>query len=211
MAKTKTEIFTLIGSDLPDNTTGLITPEKLRGVLTQMADSTIYATPGVKEVEVLRAASTVVQSPSTVVQSPSAVDTALQLTFGAAQGSSSDSVMINAAGLVTFNTAGNYAVRIKLQAGRTGASGTSILLSRILVNGAQYGSLAATKLVSADTTIPIESRVVINPTAGQTFAVQIMRDSAGSNFGGVYPQAATVTTWGTAPSALLVISRLEAA
>lgn len=70
---------------------------------------------------------------------------------------------------------------------------------------------AATKLVSADVTIPIESRVVINPTAGQTFAVQIMRDSSGSNYGGVYPQAATVTAWGTAPSALLVISRLEAA
>lgn len=204
MAKTKTEIFTLIGSELPDNTTGLITPEKLRGVLTQMADSPIYATPGVKEVEVLRAA-------STVVQAPSAVDTALQLTLGAAQGSASDLVMINAAGLVTFNTAGNYAVRIKLQAGRTGASGTSILLSRILINGAQYGSPAATKLVSADTTIPIESRVVINPTAGQTFSVQIMRDSAGSNFGGVYPQAVTVTAWGAAPSALLVISRLEAA
>lgn len=183
MAKTKSEIFTLIGSELPDNTTGLITPAKLRGVLTQMADSPIYATPGVKEVEVLRAA-------STVAQAPTAVDTALQ---------------------VSFNTAGNYAVRIKLQAGRTGASGTSILLSRILVNGAQYGSPAATKLVSADTTIPIESRVAINPTAGQTFAVQIMRDSAGSNFGGVYPQAATVTAWGTAPSALLVISRLEAA
>lgn len=207
MAKTKSEIFTLIGQELPDNTTGLITPAKLRGVLTQMADSPIYATPGVKEVEVLRAA-------STVTQAPTAVDTALQLTFGPAQGSASDPVMINAAGLVTFNTAGNYAVRIKLQAGRTGASGTSgtsVLLSRILLNGAQYGSPAATKLVSADTTIPIESRVVINTTAGQTFAVQIMLDSAGTNFGGVYPQVATVTAWGTAPSALLVISRLEAA
>lgn len=160
MAKTKTEIFTLIGSELPDNTTGLITPAKLRGVLTQMADSPIYATPGVKEVEVLRAS-------STVAQAPTAVDTALQVSFGAAQGSASNPVMINAAGLVTFNTAGNYAVRIKLQAGRTGASGTSILLSRILVNGAQYGSPAATKLVSADTTIPIESRVVINATAGR--------------------------------------------
>lgn len=189
MANTKTEIFTLIGSELPDNTTGLITPAKLRGVLTQMADSPIYATPGVKEVEVLRAA-------STVAQAPAAVDTALQLTFGSAQGSASDPVMLNAAGLVTFNTAGNYAVRIKLQAGRTGASGASILLSRILINGAQYGSPAATKLVSADTTIPIESRVVINPTAGQTFSVQIMRDSAGSNFGGVYPQAVTVTACG---------------
>lgn len=204
MAKTKSEMFALIGANIPDNTSGAITPEKLREVTTQLADSMLYAAAGVKEVEVLRA-------PSTVVQAPTSVDTALQLSFGAAQGAASNPVMINAVGLVTFNTAGNYAVRIKLQAGRTGASGTSILLSRILVNGAQYGSPAATKLVSADVTIPIESRVVINAIAGQTMAVQIMRDSAGTNFGGVYPQTATVAAWGVAPSALLVISRLEPA
>ncbi|EAW4292488.1 hypothetical protein FFU81_22535 [Salmonella enterica] len=204
MAKTKSEMFALIGGNFPDNTTGAITPEKLREVTTQLADSMLYAAAGVKEVEVLRA-------PSTVVQAPTSVDTALQLTFGGAQGTASNPVMINAAGLVTFNTAGNYAVRIKLQAGRTGVSGTSILLSRILVNGAQYGSPAATKLVSADVTIPIESRVVINAIAGQTMAVQIMRDSAGTNFGGVYPQTATVAAWGVAPSALPVISRLEPA
>lgn len=204
MAKTKSEMFALIGGNFPDNTTGAITPEKLREVTTQLADSMLYAATGVKEVEVLRAS-------STVAQAPTATDTALQLSFGAAQGAASNPVMINAAGLVTFNTAGNYAVRIKLQAGRTGASGTSILLSRILVNGSQYGSPAATKLVSADVTIPIESRVVINATAGQTMAVQIMRDSAGTNFGGVYPQTATVSAWGVAPSALLVVSRLEPA
>ena len=204
MALTKTQMFTKIATDLADNTTGAITPEVLRGVMTQLADSPIYAAAGVKEVEVLRAS-------SLVAQSPTAVDTPLQVAFGAAQGEPADPVMINAAGLVTFNQAGNYAVRVKLQCGRTGASGTSILLSRLLLAGAQYGSPAATKLVSADVTIPIESRVVINATAGQTFSVQIMRDSAGSNFGGVFPQAATVTSWGTAPSALLVISRLEAA
>ncbi|EFR7340344.1 hypothetical protein H0R35_003204 [Salmonella enterica] len=202
MAKTKSEMFALIGANLPDNTSGAITPEKLREVTTQLADSMLYAAAGVKEVEVLRAS-------SAVVQAPMAVDTALQLTFGAAQGTASNPVMINTAGLVTFNATGSYAVRVKLQAGRTGASGTSILLSRILVNGAQYGSPAATKLVSADVTIPIESRVAINATAGQTMAVQIMRDSAGTNFGGVYPQTATVAAWGVAPSALLVISRLE--
>lgn len=204
MALTKTEMFTKIATDLADNTTVAITPGVLRGVMTQLADSPIYAAAGVKEVEVLRAS-------SLVSQSPSAVDTHLQVAFGAAQGSALTPVQISAAGLVTFNEAGNYAVRIKLQAGRTGASGTSILLSRLLLAGAQYGSPAATKLVSADVTIPIESRVVINATAGQTFSVQIMRDSAGSNFGGIFPQAAAVTAWGTAPSALLVISRLEAA
>lgn len=202
MAKTKSEIFSLIGSELPDNTTGDITPAKLRGVLTQMADSPIYAAAGVKEVEVLRAA-------STATQAPTAVDTPLQLSFGVAQGSASDPVMINAAGLVTFNQAGNYAVRVKLQCGRTGATGTSILLSRLVLGGAQLGSAACVKLTQTDATTPTESRVVINPTAGQTFIAQIMRDSAGSNFGGVYPQTATVTAWGVAPSALLVISRLE--
>lgn len=202
MALDKSGMFTLIGTNLPDNDSGAITPAKLREVTTQLADSMLYAAAGMKEVEVLRA-------PSTVAQAPSAVDTALQLTFGAAQNSAANPVMINAAGLVTFNTAGTYAVRIKLQCGRTGATGTSILLSRLLLGGAQIGSPAAVKMTQTDATTPTESRVVINATAGQTFIVQIMRDSAGSNFGGVYPQVATVTAWGTAPSALLVISRLE--
>ena len=202
MAKTKSEMFTLIGTNLPDNTSGAITPERLREVFTQMADSALYAAAGVKEVELLRA-------PSIIAQAPTAVDTPLQLVFGAAQKSASDPVMINAAGLVTFNTAGNYAVRVKLQCGRTGATGTSILLSRLLLSGTQIGSTACVKLTQTDATTPTESRVIMNVTAGQTLAVQIMRDSAGSNFGGVYQQAATVTAWGTAPSALLVISRLE--
>lgn len=204
MALTKTQMFTKIATDLADNTTGAITPEVLRGVMTQLADSPIYAAAGVKEVEVLRAY-------STVAQAPSAVDTPLQLSFGAAQGSPSDPVSISAAGLVTFNQAGNYAVRVKLQCGRTGASGTSILLSRLVLGGTQLGSPACVKLTQTDATTPTDSRVVMNPTAGQALQVQIMRDSAGSNFGGIYPQAATVTAWGTAPSALLVISRLEAA
>lgn len=204
MAKTKSELLALIGTNLPDNTSGAITPAKEREVLTQIADSMLYSAAGVKEVEVLRAA-------STVAQAPSAVDVPILVSFGAAQGSVSSPVMINAAGLITFNMAGNYAVRIKLQNGRTGATGTSILLSRLVLGTSQIGSTAAVKMTQTDATTPSESRVVLNPTAGQQFQVQIMRDSAGSNFGGLYPQAATVTTWGTAPSALLVISRLEAA
>lgn len=204
MALDKSGMFTLIGNNLPDNDTGAITPAKLREVTTQLADSMLYAAAGMKEVEVLRA-------PSTVAQAPTAVDTALQLTFGAAQNSAANPVMINASGLVTFNVAGNYAVRIKLQCGRTGATGTSILLSRILLGGAQFGSAACVKMTQTDATTPTDSRVVINATAGQTMAIQIMRDSSGSNFGGVYPQVATVAAWGTAPSALLVISRLEPA
>lgn len=204
MSLTKDQLFALIGANVPDNTSGLITPTGMREVLTQTADSMLFAAKGIREVELLRAA-------STATQAPTAVDTPLQLTFGAAQLSATDPVMLNSAGLVTFNTAGAYAIRIKLQNGRTGATGTSILLSRLLINGAQVGSTAAVKMTQTDATTPTESRVVIQATAGQTFTVQIMRDSAGSNFGGVYPQVATVAEWGTAPSALLVISRLEPA
>jgi hypothetical protein len=199
---TRSEIFALIGANFPDNTTGDITPADLREVTTQIADSMLYTSAGVREVEVLRAA-------STAVQAPTAVNTPLQLTFGAAQGTASNPVMISAGGLVTFNTAGSYAVRVKLQNGRTGASGTSVLLSRILINGVQAGSPQAVKITSAEETNPTDSRVVVAVTAGQTFAVEIMRDGSGTNFGGVYPLAAAVTAWGTAPSALLVISRLE--
>lgn len=202
MAKTKSELFALIGANLPDNTTGQITPEDLREVTTQIADSMMYAAAGVKEVEVLRAA-------STAIQAPTAVNTPLQVSFGAAQGAPTSPVSISAAGLVTFNVAGSYAARVKLQNGRVGASGTSVLLSRILANGVQVGSPQSVKLTSSDSTIPTDSRVVVNAVAGQTFAVEIMRDGSGTNFGGVYPLTAAVTAWGTAPSALLVISRLE--
>lgn len=203
MAKTKSELFTLIGANLPDNTSGSITPEKMREVTTQIADSMLY---GVKEVEVLRA-------PSVVNQLPSAIGTALQLAFGAAQKASTDPVMINAAGLVTFNVAGNYAVRIKLQCGRAGATGVATLASRILLNGAQYGSSAAVRLDNANTIMPTESRVVINATAGQTLAIQIVRDSVDSsiNAGGVYAIAPATSGWTASPSALLVITRMEAA
>lgn len=205
MAKTKSEMFTLIGTNLPDNTTGAITPALLREVNTQMADSMLYAATGVKEVEVLRA-------PSLVNQLPTALGTPLQLVFGSAQNSSADPVSINASGLVTFNVSGNYAVRIKLQCGRSGATGVVTIASRIMLNSVQYGSSAAVRLDNANTIMPTESRVVINATAGQTLAIQIVRDSVDSsiNAGGVYAITPATSGWAVSPSALLVISRLEA-
>jgi hypothetical protein len=203
MALTRSEIFTLIGTNVVDNETGENTPADMREVLTQIANSMLYAAAGVQEVEVLRAA-------STAPQAPTAVNTPLQVVFGAAQGSIADPVRISAAGLVTFNVAGTYAVRIKLQNGRTGGAGVSILLSRILLNGVQLGSPQAVKVDDEEITSPTDSRVVVDvPTVGTTFAVQIMRDGAGTNAGGLYPFTAAVGAWGIAPSALLVVSRLE--
>jgi len=203
VAKTKTEMFTLIGANLPDNTSGAITPEKLREVTTQLADSMLYSAAGVKEVELLR-------SSSTAIQAPAAVDTAYQVLFGSASGSSSNPVMLSAAGVLTFNIAGSYAVRLKLQLGRTGGTGTSIIFSRLLVNGAPFGSPSVARIENANQIFATESRVAINVAAGATLSLQIIRDSAGTNSGGLVPLTpTTLTAWGAAPSALLVVSRLE--
>lgn len=206
MAKTKTEMLALVGQNTPDNNSGQITPAMLRETLTQLADSMLYAAAGVKEVEVLRAT-------SAVNQLPTALGTAIQVSFGAAQNSSSDPVMINAAGLVTFNQAGAYAVRIKLQCGRTGATGVVTLVSRIRVGATQYGSSASVRLDNANTIVPTESRVVINATAGMTLNVQVVRDSVDSSTdaGGLYAIQPATAGWSASPSALIVVSRLEAA
>lgn len=204
MALTKSQLLALIGTNLPDNDTALITPAKLREVFTQSVDSMAYAAAGFKEVEVLRTF-------STITQLPSALDTPLQVAFGAAAGSASDPVMINAAGLVTFNQAGNYAVRIKLQNGRVAVIGVATVFSRILLNGVQQGISSAARMDNTNLILPTESRVVVNAAATNTFAVQIMRDSSGGgiNAGGLYALTPTVSAWGPSPSALLVISRLE--
>jgi len=67
------------------------------------------------------------------------------------------------------------------------------------------------RLDNANTIIPSESRVVINATAGQTLAIQLLRDSVDSsiNAGGVYSIQPATSGWAASPSALIVVSRLE--
>lgn len=202
MSLTKDQLFALIGANVPDNTSGLITPTKMREVLTQTADSMLFAAKGVREVELLRATSTTTQQPSTT-------NTPIVLSFGVAQKAVTDPVMINSSGLVTFNQAGSYAIRVSLRFGRTGGVGTSIMAARIRINGAQAGFVDAIKLESAEVYIPYESRSPGVMNAGDTLDVQIIRDSAGHNSGGVFTQAVTAAGWGPSPSCAIVVSRLE--
>jgi len=225
MAQDKAALAALINSNLPDNTTGQITPQKHREVSTQVMDSAVNTVEtgaqsvaglvdftgglqsggadvitGAREVEVLRAASTAAS------QAPSAVGTPLQIEFGAAQ--VGIGVSLSVAGAITCTETGNYALRFKLQKGRTGASGTSILMSRILVNGSQVGISSAARMTSAEAIYIVESRVAASLTAGDVVTLQIIRDSAGANFGGLYSVASS-HGWNLAPTALLVVSRIE--
>lgn len=147
---------------------------------------------------------------STVNQAPSALDTALQVTFGAAQGTSADPVMISAGGLITFNEPGLYLINGYGSVERQGSSGgVAIVLFRFLVNGTQAGSVKAFHLDNVDLTFPYEITFPINiTTAGTTATFEIMRDSSGTNAGGLYTHT-NLGGWSNVPSAEINIWQLQ--
>lgn len=148
---------------------------------------------------------TVLSSFSSVNQAPVAVNTALQVVFGAAQ--STADVSITAGGLVTFNKSGSYLIDIFLRFGRTGASGTAIVLNRILKNGAQILNSTGASLSAAAQTIPFSAAIPMLMAAGDTLSMEIARDGAGANDGGLYVISPTIGGWNIVPSATVVVSK----
>ena len=231
MAKTRTELFALINSNLPDNTSKAITPAKLREVETQNADSAlntsdlteqVVAGPvsfasalrkGSKDVLVGGAVTEQLRSVSTATQQPSALGTPLQIVFGAASGTPSDPVQLSAAGVLTFNQAGTYAVRVKFQMGRTAGSAVSYVLTRMLRNGQQVGSPDVSAIETANQIYVKESRVSISVAAGDSVFFQVARDPSGANSGGLinFPPTGALASWGVTATALLVVERFTGA
>lgn len=154
------------------------------------------------------AATQVLNASSTVSQNPSGLDTPLQVSFGAAQGTASDPVMIDAAGTVTFNQAGLYLVNGMGNIHRAGPSGIALLLFRGLVNGSQVGIIKGFELDTANIMMPYEITIPFYaPVAGTTFSFEIMRDSSGSDDGGLIPEV-TAGPWGDIPSANMQIWKI---
>ena len=229
MAMNKSDLFALINSNLADNTSKAITPQKVREVSTQEVDSAlnvaetssqVVAGPvnftgtlkkSGKDVLVGGSVGEVLRSASITAQNPTGLGAPLQIVFGAASGSGSTPVQISAAGLVTFNQSGKYAVRVKFQVGRTAGAGISHILTRMLKNGAQVGTPDISSIETANQIYTKESRVAIEVLAGDTIAFQVARDPSGNNSGGlaIFTPTGALSAWGVTASALLVIERFE--
>lgn len=138
-------------------------------------------------------------------QNPVALDTPLQVEFGS--GSVTVDATLDATGTLTFHNAGEYIVTLFLRFGRTAAPGTSVLLNRFLINGVQGLNSNAVKLPDQDSVIPFSTSLNVQATAGMTFQLQIMRDSAGINNGGLTRILPTVAGWNLCPSATIVVSK----
>jgi hypothetical protein len=81
------------------------------------------------------------------------------------------------------------------------------LLNRFLINGAQGLNSNGVKLPDQDSVIPFSASLNILATVGMTFQLQIMRDSAGINNGGLTRILPTVASWNICPSATIVVSK----
>ncbi len=130
--------------------------------------------------------------------------------FGPAQGTATDAVMIDANGLLTINDTGLYRLKVSLIYGRLGAGGASQLRFRALVNGSQTGQSIGVVLDDANTEIPFSDEAWLYLPTGITIQYEVMRDSSGSNSGGLFQPAitgATAPTWNDCTCAAIRVER----
>jgi len=152
---------------------------------------------------------TVLSAASFVDQVPSGTDTALQVEFGAAQGSGSDPVEIDASGNVTINQTDQYFVDISIQYGRNNAGSAAWLFFRILIDGTQSGNSIFAKLDNANNDLPVQFSGIFDFTATEVITVEFLRDSQGFDDGELMSETPTPAGWSSSPSASIRISRRE--
>lgn len=138
-------------------------------------------------------------------QAPVSLDTALQVEFGGLV--STADVTLSSTGTLTFHTAGDYLVQVSLSLGRTSMVGTSVLLSRILLNGVQILNTSGIKLTDQEAIVPYNATIGVQATPTNTFQMQILRDSSGINNGGLFRILPTAAGWNLCPTASIVVSK----
>lgn len=137
----------------------------------------------------------------TTNQEPSGLDSPLQVTFGAAQGTASDPVMLDALGNITFNQGGLYLFNGYANFERQGSSGgVTVTLFRALLNGSQSGPTKGVELSGTGIMFPYELTLPIQVSAGDVLTWEIMRDSSGIDAGGLYVHTNS-GPWSNVPSA----------
>lgn len=154
-------------------------------------------------------ATQVLNGVSTVIQTPSALNSPIVVSFGAAQGTSQDDVMIDSGGTIVFNTSGLYIINGFGAVERQGSSGgTAYFLFRATLNGAQITATKSFHIATTNVSTPYEITIPFQANAGDLIRFEVMRDSAGVNAGGLYPTA-TLGGWGNCPSAQIQIWKLN--
>lgn len=151
---------------------------------------------------------TVLLAVDNTTQSPPGLDMPIQVTFGPAQNTINDPVMLDAAGVVTFNEGGSYQLLTRYTITRSSGGGIGRYFTRILVNGVQAQPPLGLAINNSDVSL---SQIQIITTSalvpGDFLTLEFYRDSAGSNDGDLTTLTSTLG-WGTSPSAGVRIIKL---
>ena len=147
----------------------------------------------------------VLQSSDLTNQAPTVTNLAMKVKFGSTV--NNEYVFLDADGTITFKEAGHYHVETRLQVGRTGVTGTALLLARCVKNGVQYGGGSAFKLADSDVLFPCVANIRVDIEVDDTFYFQIIRDASGDNSGGLYMTDPS-DGWSNIPSANITITKI---
>ena len=151
---------------------------------------------------------TVLIASSTVNQEPSGTDNPLQISYGAAQGTVSDPVMLAADGTITINESGYYDINATYNIGRQGSSGgTADIFIRGLLDAVQTGNPVSAVVDTSNIVIPSQLEIQGFIEAGAVLTAEIIRDSAGMDDGGIFSIASSAG-WGDSSSASIRITML---
>lgn len=196
---------TLTGSDL----------HEVKGAATASAN-TILKADGLGSAQfVLPTTLTNLQLTNTITNSqtadifPAVVDVPVAATFASNQANSD--VDIASSGIITLLTAGVYHTTFNLNFGRTTGAGNAIVAARLLLNGVQFGFTQSMTLSDANFIAPAQFNIIRAYAANDTLQIQIMRDSAGINNGGLRATAITPGTWSDVPSYWVRIAKFVGA
>jgi hypothetical protein len=144
---------------------------------------------------------------SAASQAPSALNTPLIISFGPAQ--TNAVISLDSGGKATFLEAGSYFINAYGNVERQGSSGgVSVLLFRALLNGTQISTVKGFHLDTPGLPTPYEVTIPFEANAGDVLWFEIMRDSSGTNAGGVYPHT-NLGGWSNVPSTQLQIWKLN--
>jgi hypothetical protein len=147
---------------------------------------------------------TLLSADSFVDQNPVALDTPLQISFGAAQPGAI--VDLDASGVMEIGEDGQYEFSFTFQYGRSGSGGIAWIFFRLLVNGTQVGTSPFAKLENVNADFPSEFNNTLDLIDGDLVTVELVRDSRGNNSGGLLMETPLVG-WNPSPSASVSVKR----
>lgn len=151
----------------------------------------------------------VITNSQTADINPAVVDVPVSATFASNQANSD--VDMPSSGIITLLTAGVYHTTFNLNFGRTTGAGNAIVAARLLLNGTQFGFTQSMTLSDANFVGPAQFNIIRAYAANDTIQVQIMRDSAGINNGGLRATGITVGAWSDVPSYWVRVAKLTGA